>query len=195
MKESRIGLITLLLFSALFAQVAGATPVPLGWTTHANSSATFNFTSGSATVTSDVYGGYTGTYAGKYIYVYRIFNDNAAPRLNFFSVDFVDATSAYSPDFESVSGSVDPLDWDVVGTPVQSVGAFFKITIDPGKSSAKLWFVSDHGSGLGSGSLFGKGGAFDNATGLLMPVPEPTTLGLIGLGALLCRRFKRKERI
>ena len=186
-----------LLFAAvLFAHNAEATPVPVGWTSHDSDTVAFTIGSGSATVSSDVYYGYSsGQYQDKYVYAYQITNLNSGLDLSSFSVSIVisDGASAYDADFEELTGAVNPALWATVGNPVQSVDALFIDTIENGESSARLWFVSDYASGYSTSALHCmSGGTSYYATGdVLSPVPEPATVFLLGIGALVAFRRKR----
>ncbi len=189
-------LLSLLFMAVLFAHNAEATPVPVGWTSHDSDTAAFTIGSGSATVSSDVYYGYSsGQYQDKYVYAYQISNTDTDLGLSSFSISIVvsSSASAYDPDFEGLTGTVNPALWALVGNPVQSVDALFTDTIENGESSARLWFVSDYASGYSTSALHSmSGGTSYYATAdVLSPVPEPATVFLLGMGALVALRRKR----
>ena len=187
--------LSLLFIAALFANNAMATPVPIGWTSHDSDTAVFTVDGGSTTVTSDVYGYTSGPYEDKYVYVYQISNVDCDLGLSYFSVSIAvsDGASAYDADYEEVTGTINPALWAVVGNPVQSVDALFTDTIDTGESSARLWFVSDYAPGYSTSAVHCmSGGASYYATAdVLSPIPEPATVALLGLGALVVFRRKR----
>ncbi len=188
--------LSLLFIAALFAHNALATPVPIGWTSHNNDTAVFTIGGGSAEVASDVYYGYTsGPYMNKYVYAYQITNVDSGLGLSHFSVSIVinSGTSAYDADYEELTGAVNPALWATVGDPVQSVDALFTDTIENGDSSARLWFVSDYAAGYSTSALHCmSGGVSHYATAdVLSPIPEPATVALLGLGALVVFRRKR----
>jgi len=187
-----------LLFIAtlLVHNAAEATPVPIGWTSHDSDTAVFTMGSGSTTVSSDVYYGYaSGPYEDKYVYAYQITNVDCGLGLSSFSVSIVvsGGASAYDADYEELTGAVNPAFWATVGNPAQSVDALFTDTIDTGESSARLWFVSDYAAGYSTSALHCmSGGDSHYATAdVLSPVPEPATVFLLGLGALMAFRRKR----
>jgi hypothetical protein len=151
---------------------------------------------GSATVASDVYYGYTsGTYQDKYVYAYQITNVDCGLGLSSFSVSIVisDGASAYDADYEELTGAVNPALWATVGNPVQSVDALFTDTLENGDSSARLWFVSNYAAGYSTSALHCMSGGVSHYTtaDVLSPIPEPATVFLLGLGALVAFRRKR----
>ncbi|MHC4912008.1 MAG: PEP-CTERM sorting domain-containing protein [Planctomycetota bacterium] len=193
---TKLRVLCLLFAVALFAHNAGATPVPVGWSSHDSDTATFTIGSGSATVASDVYYGYApGSYEGKYVYAYQINNMDSDLGLGHFSVSIAiaDGASAYDADFEEQAGAVNPAIWATLNNPVQSVDAIFTDTIENGESSARLWFVSDYAAGYSTSSLqsMSGGNSYYATADVLSPVPEPATVTLLGLGALVVFRRKR----
>jgi hypothetical protein len=193
--STKFRVLCLLFAVALFAHNAGATPVPVGWSSHNSDTTAFTIGSGSTTVASDVYGYDSGPYQDKYVYAYQITNVDCGLGLSSFSVSIVvsDGASAYDADYEELAGAVNPALWTTVGNPAQSVDALFIDTIENGESSARLWFVSDYASGYSTSALHCmSGGTSYYATGdVLSPVPEPATIALLGLGALIAFRRKR----
>ena len=98
------------------------------------------------------------------------------------------------PGFDSIVGAVDPDVWDITGSPVQSVDALFLDTIENGKSSALLWFISEYSSTSCPGTLFGTslGNPVFATADLAAPVPEPTTMVSLGVGELMTLTWKRQ---
>jgi hypothetical protein len=193
---TKFRVLCLLFAVALFAHNAGATPVPVGWSSHDSDTATFTIGSGSATVSSDVYYGYSsGQYQDKYVYAYQIENVDSGLGLSHFSVSIAitSGASAYDADFEQITGAVDPALWAAINNPVQSVDALFTDTIENGDISARLWFVSDYASGYSTSALqcMSGGNSYYATADVLSPVPEPATVALFGLGALIAFRRKR----
>jgi hypothetical protein len=190
--KKAVGCLIMLLVVTQFLQNASA--IPVGGSLYGDPcTATFGIGSGSATVNCEVYK-YT---SGEFIYTYQIFNQDSGIGLSFFSVAILEGASAWSPgvDSDPISGYVEPVpgSWTVVGSPPQSVNCLFADTIDNAEGSALLWFVSDHAPGSGKGTLFGiSSGIPYYATGdLPAPIPEPATLALLGIGALMT--LARKE--
>ena len=134
---------SLLVVAIVFAQNAGA--IPVGGVIDANHSETFSIGPGlgSALIDCEVYKYTPGEFEYEYVYTYRISNIDSGIGLSFFSVGIFDSASAESPLYDHITGAVDPTNWSVVGSPVQSVDALFVNTINNGQSSALLWFGSD----------------------------------------------------
>ena len=184
-----------LLVAIVFAQNAGA--IPVGGVIDANHSETFSIGPGlgSALIDCEVYKYTPGEFEYEYVYTYRISNIDSGIGLSFFSVGILDGASAEPPLYDHITGAVDPTNWSVVGSPVQSVDALFVNTINNGQSSALLWFASDYASTMGNGVLFGtSSGAPCYATGdLLTPMPEPATFVLLGTAGLWILTRKRRS--
>jgi hypothetical protein len=128
-----------------------------------------------------------------YVYTYQITNISDVD-LTWFSVTF-DAVNVYEPSWDSdpCLAWVDPDYWDIAGSPVQSVEGIFTSTIGPSESSAILWFASDNGYGIGTGALAGISSGYVFASGeLIVPIPEPATLLLLGSGGLVAVIRKRR---
>ncbi len=191
--KKAVGCLIMLLLVTQFLQNANA--IPVGGLLYGDPcTTTFDIGSGSATVDCEVYK-YT---SGEFIYTYQIFNQDSDIGLSFFSVAIPEGANAWSPGLDSdpISGYIDPVpgSWTVAGSPPQSVNCLFADTIDNTQSSALLWFVSGHEPGLSKGTLFGiSSGIPYYATGdLPAPIPEPATLVLLGIGALITLTRKAK---
>lgn len=181
------GFLVSLLVVILFAQNAGAVPVGEKLLQESDSTI-FNTRFGSAVVDYEVYEYTTGDYAGESLYTYRIFNDFASTiKFNFFSVGILDGAGVKDPGFDSRVEAVDPDVWNISGSPVQSVDALFLDTIENGKSSALLWFISEYSSTSCPCTLFGtsSGNPVFARADLATPVPEPATIALLGIGGLI----------
>jgi hypothetical protein len=186
------GFLVALVVVALLSQNASA--IPAGGVMEASYTETLSITAGSALVDCEVYSYASGDYEGKYVYTYQISNIDSGIGLSLFSVGILDGAGAESASYDHITGAVDPINWAVVGSPAQSVDALFINTIGNGQSSALLWFASDYASTLGNGALFGTSSGIPYyATGdLLTPVPEPATLTLFGIGALITLTRRRR---
>ena len=148
------GFLALLIVATLLAQNASAIPVGDNLLDDSLYDVTYSIGSGSAEVDCEVYKYTSGVYTDKYLYTYQISNIDSGIGLSLFSVGILDGASAYSPNYDHIIGAVDPTNWAVVGSPVQSVNGLFIDTIGNGQSSALLWFASDYASTLGKGVLF-----------------------------------------
>ena len=141
--------------------------------------------SGQASVTSKVYEGQDGDY----IYAYLISDSTA--KFTWFSVALDPAISVNSWDYD-LPGTA-PAIWAPVDSPATSIEAFFAAGLTSG-DSAVLWFTSSNAPVLGTGALARlsyTGGTY--AVGdVLVPVPEPVTAILLGVGWLAVRSYRRK---
>lgn len=128
--------------------------------------------------------------AGGYLYTYKI--SGATTKFTWFSVALNQGTSIVDWDFETPG--ITPFAWEPVENQFNptSIEAFFKTGLTG--DSALLWFTSLNKPVAGLGALAKlsvTGGAY--AEGLvLVPVPEPMTAGLLGLGWLAVRSYRRK---
>ncbi len=173
------GFLVSLLVVILFAQNAGAVPAGVKLLQESDST-TFNTLFGFAVVDYEVYEYTTGDYTGEFLYTYRIFNDSASTiKFNLFSVGILDGTGVKDPGFDSIVGAVDPDVWDITGSPVQSVDTLFLDTIENGKSSALLWFISEYSSTLCPGTLFGASSG--NPVFATADLATPATMVLLGV--------------
>ena len=138
--------------------------------------------SGSATVTSSAY---YDAISSEWVYEYQI--SNATINFSFFSVAINPGASI--TDYGWYAGAGDPLAWEPVNNPPQSIEAFFKDPIGPTEMSSILWFTSPNEPTEGIGSLAGmSGGQYSSfAVGtVLTPIPEPATFMLLATGAAAC---------
>jgi hypothetical protein len=146
-----------------------------------------------AFVTSQVYK--LDPAAGGYLYTYQI--SGATTKFTWFSVAFQPQTSIIEKGYEIAAGTINPFAWEPVtdGDVITSIEAFFKSGLTETGKSALLWYTSPNGPGPSLGALaklsLTGGGAY--AEGLvLVPTPEPMTAGLLGLGWLVVRSYRRK---
>jgi hypothetical protein len=147
--------------------------------------------SGHATVISKVYS--LGPTAGGYLYTYQI--TGATANFTWFSVALNPGMSIDSCNSDETFG-IKPIEWLPVEdyTNPNSIEAFFKNGLTSG-NSALLWFTTSDGPTPGLGALArlsANGGAYAEGT-VLVPVPEPLTVTLLGFGWLAAvRSFRRK---
>jgi hypothetical protein len=180
-------LLILLLIAAVFATSANATFVEL---TGFNDTFAFTGMGITAEVHCIVYQD-----GGTYKYTYEITNNSDDIDLSFFSVGILDGADVTSRGFDAGTG-VDPEYWEIVGSPAQSVNAEFE-AIGNGQTSSVLRFISDfapveaeNGALLGYDSglpKFAQGSIYTP-----MPLPEPATIALFGIGSLIT--LVRKKR-
>jgi hypothetical protein len=134
---------------------------------------------------------------GPFVYTYQITNTSTAG-ISFFSVSILGADEPESPGFDPITGCIDPSYWVFAGSPpsVEGLALFNNNIIAGGESSSLLYFVSDNPPGLGEGTLHGMDINSDsvNATGdLIVPVPEPAALILLGSGWLIAIRRRKRS--
>ncbi len=200
MKKDRIGpmkkllvVCFLIFFSAIIPQNADAAITDDGTLLDGTTQSFFSLTDSFAevaAVTSQVYNNYqSGPYVDKFVYTYQITNTSTAG-ISFFSVSILGADEPESPGWETIGDSIDPSYWVFAGSPpsVEGLALFNNNIIAGGESSSLLYFVSDNPPGLGEGTLHGMDINSDsvNATGdLIVPVPEPVTIILLGSGWLI----------
>jgi len=183
-------------FLLLVISAHNASAIPAGWTSIEQSeTATFSEVGGGpdiASVDSEVF--YYGSGPFNYVFTYQITNISDVD-LSWFSVQILEGAGVFdipAPSFDLGTG-VEPDEWDIVNLPAQSVEGIFTSTIGPGESSARLWFASDNAPIWGEGALAGLSSGFVFATGdLLVPIPEPATLLLLGTGGLVAVIRKRR---
>jgi hypothetical protein len=146
--------------------------------------------SGSAMVISTVY--LLEPAAGGYLYTYQI--TDATAKFTWFSVALNSGTSIIDWGIEA-TGTM-PINWLPVEDALNpnSIEAFFNTGLTSG-DSALLWFTSLNGPTSGDGALArlsATSGAYSVGS-VLIPVPEPLTVTLLGFGWIAVRSFKRKK--
>lgn len=191
----KFGFVISLLFILICTQSAFS--IPGGWTDHTTiPDVTFNLVQGTATVACDVYEYSTPT-SSQYIYTYQITNDSSPIGLNFYSIDVADDVNVWSPSIDSdpINNTVDPVFWTLSGPlpEVDSVNYLFGDTVDIGETSSLLWYVSDTPAGTTSATLYDQSQGAQEPVLAPVPVPEPMTVTLLGLGGLAV--FKRKRKL
>ena len=147
----------------------------------------FNIGSGNAEVDSHVYIYTSGGYVDKYLYTYQITNVDSGIGLLDFSVCMIDGANAYALDVDPVLDCIEPSLWEISDPPFRTVAAHFTTAITDDISSALLSYVSDDAPGLADATLFGtfSGSPYYAEAEVLAPVPEPYTLVLFAIGAMI----------
>ncbi len=194
----KMKMLLFLSFLLLVFSAHSVSAIPAGWTGVEQSETTmFSEVGGGpdiASVVSEVFYYDSGPF--DYVFTYQMTNISDAD-LSWFSVQILEGAGVFdspAPSFDSGTG-VEPDGWNIVNSPAQSVEGIFTSTIGPGESSARLWFASDNAPILGAGALAGLSSGFVFATGDVLvpaPIPEPTTLLLLGTGGLLAVIRKRR---
>ena len=181
-------------FLLLVVSAQNVSAIPAGGTSILQSTTMFSEVIGGsdmASVDSEVFFYDSGLV--DYVFTYQIANISDAD-LTWFSVTF-DAVNVYEPSWDSDPCWIDPDNWYLIGSPTESVQGIFIDTIGPSEMSAILWFKSDFGPNQepGSGALAGISSGHVFASGeLIVPIPEPTSLLLLGTGGLLAVIRKRR---
>jgi hypothetical protein len=155
----------------------------------------FNIGSGHAEVDSQVYTYTSGDYIGRYLYTYQITNVDSAIGLMDFSVCIIDGANAYALDVDPVLNCIAPSLWEIADPPFQTAAAHFTTAITDGHSSSLLSYVSDYAPGFAEAALFGtfSGSPYYTEADLLAPVPEPYTLVLLAIGAMILAKRNRQK--
>ena len=150
----------------------------------------FSITAGDGEVDCEVY---QHDITGEYLYTYQITNLTSSVSFSFFSVGIVDGLSAYAPgyDVNPFSSDINPVFYTVTGWPVQTVDYVFSETIGIGQQSSVLFFKSIDAPGLGRATLYSSNMSATN--NVLVPIPEPATIMLLGSAGLWILGRKRKE--
>jgi len=179
--NTKCSLLAGLFISMILAGSAAA--IPAGGTLDAQHTEIFSIADATATVDCRVY----AYDSAPYVYTYQISNESSIG-ISFFSVGIIPDAAPFEPAWDVLPDTVSPVNWDTVGSPVESVNAFFIDTVEnDGLASAVLWFKAYSPAAMGSGVLFGSGdGVPVSVTGSILtpsPMPEPATVLLLGLGA------------
>jgi hypothetical protein len=141
---------------------------------------------GDAEVTSAVYE------AGPlYLYTYIIDNpDDSSQVVSWFSVDVADGAEITSIGYDL--GMNNPALWhEVVSSmddAILSIDALFIDAIEAGETSTLLYYLSPLAPSKVTARVGGTGGVVEGE--VIAPVPEPATLLIVSMGALMLRRRK-----
>lgn len=140
-----------------------------------------SYMGGSITVESIVY-----SMQNLYVYAYQIIDSDVD--VSWFSVMVPDGATVVSTGKDTATEGVVPNSWNYVGAIVQA--DFGPIAIPAGEMSTYLYFFSPDAPITGSGAAMSTGGGYLVGS-LYTPIPEPATLGLLSIGALLVFRKHR----
>ncbi len=132
-------------------------------------------------------------YEGQYKYSYTILPSTTA-NIQWFSVSLT--AGAVISDMGVEAGTGEPVIWTLVSGPdSSSTDAVFTATVPAGSTSATVWFTSPQNFTVTPGAAAGlNDGQYVATTGqVLSPIPEPATMTLLGLGAVLVTSLRKKR--